>query len=408
MFGFIKKTIDSVIGGLVDFMDWIGLTDSKAAERAENDKKRAEEAKKQKDEELKKAQEVEKEKERLAKEAAEKEAQRMQKIRDDQKSLNDFLKSEREKRHQESLSEQDRELRQLQLSYDEKKKLAHGDAALLKALNEEYQKEIEKINTDYANKRAQEELAVAKKTNELLKQIKLENIAEEEALSQEIQNIRQGAQATELQDVQDVYHEKIERAKQLNLDFAVLEEELERKKKEINDKYNVQEVEQTKLTTEAKLQLAQMSLGSLSSLADALTANGVLNAKQSFKVNKSLQLAQAGIGAVQAVQAVLADPTLVGPARFIAAAAVGITGAANVAKIAAMKFNPGTTTPPPPPGTMGGGGGGGSTSAPALDLSFLNNGQTKAQPVQSYVLATNVTSAQDAQQKIIDQSKLIK
>ena len=408
MFGFIKKTIDSVIGGLVDFMDWIGLTDSKAAERAENDKKRAEEAKKQKDEELKKAQEVEKEKERLAKEAAEKEAQRMQKIRDDQKSLNDFLKSEREKRHQESLSEQDRELRQLQLTYDEKKRLAHGDAALLKALNDEYQKEIQKINTSYVNKRAQEELAVAKKTNELLKQIKLENIAEEEALSQEIQNIRQGAQATELQDVQDVYHEKIERAKQLNLDFAVLEEELERKKKEINDKYNVQEVEQTKLTTEAKLQLAQMSLGSLSSLADALTANGVLNAKQSFKVNKSLQLAQAGIGAVQAVQAVLADPTLVGPARFIAAAAVGITGAANVAKIAAMKFNPGTTTPPPPPGTMGGGGGGGSTAAPSLDLSFLNNGQTKAQPVQSYVLATNVTSAQDAQQKIIDQSKLIK
>jgi hypothetical protein len=57
---------------------------------------------------------------------------------------------------------------------------------------------------------------------------------------------------------------------------------------------------------------------------------------------------------------------------------------------------------------MGGGGGGGSTAAPSLDLSFLNNGQTKAQPVQSYVLATNVTSAQDAQQKILDQSKLIK
>jgi len=408
VFGFIKSAIDGVIGGLVDFMDWIGLTDTKAGERAENEKKRAEEQKKQRDEELKKAKEVEAEKEKLAKEAAAKEAQRMQKIRDDQKSLNDFLKSEREKRHQESLTEQERELRQLQLTYDEKKKLAHGDAALLKALNDEYQKEIQKINTNYVNKRAQEELAVAKKTNELLKQIKLENLAEEEALSQEIQNIRQGAQATELQDVQDVYNEKIERAKKLNLDFEVLEEELERKKKEINDKYAVKEVELVKMTTEQKMQLAQMSLGSLSSLADALTANGVLNAKQSFKVNKALQLAQAGIGAVQAVQVALADPTLVGPARYIAAAAAGIAGAANVAKIAAMKFNPGTTTPPPPPGTMGGGGGGGSTTAPALDLSFLNNGQTKAQPVQSYVLATNVTSAQDAQQKILDQSKLIK
>jgi hypothetical protein len=408
VFGFIKSAIDGVIGGLVDFMDWIGLTDTKAGERAENEKKRAEEQKKQRDEELKKAKEVEAEKEKLAKEAAAKEAQRIQKIRDDQKSLNDFLKSEREKRHQESLSEQDRELRQLQLTYDEKKRLAHGDAALLKALNDEYQKEIQKINTNYVNKRAQEELAVAKKTNELLKQIKLESLAEEETLAQEIQNIAQGEQATELQNLRDSYFEKIELAKKYGLDSLVLEEDLKKKEQEIQDKYAVKEVELVKMTTEQKMQLAQMSLGSLSSLADALTANGVLNAKQSFKVNKALQLAQAGIGAVQAVQVALADPTLVGPARYIAAAAAGIAGAANVAKIAAMKFNPGTTTPPPPPGTMGGGGGGGSTTAPALDLSFLNNGQTKAQPVQSYVLATNVTSAQDAQQKILDQSKLIK
>jgi hypothetical protein len=251
-----------------------------------------------------------------------------------------------------------------------------------------------------------------KRTNDLLKQIKIEGITEEEALSQEIQNITHGEQATALQDVRDSYFEKIELAKKYGLDSTVLEEELKRKEKEINDKYAVKEVELVKMTTEQKLQLAQMSLGSLSSLADALTANGLLNAKQSFKVNKSLQLAQAGMSAVQAVQSVLADPTLIGPARFIAAAAAGITGAANVAKIAAMKFNPSGGASAPSGGgggAMGGmGGGGGSTSAPALDLSFLNNGQTKAQPIQSYVLATNVTSAQDAQQKILDQSKLIK
>jgi hypothetical protein len=82
-----------------------------------------------------------------------------------------------------------------------------------------------------------------------------------------------------------------------------------------------------------------------------------------------------------------------------------------VAKIAATKFNDGGGAAPAPSGGGGGGamgGGGGSTAAPALDLSFLNNAETKAQPIQSYVLATNVTSAQDAQQKIIDQAKLIK
>ena len=415
MFGFIKKTIDNVIGGLVDFMDWIGLTDSKAGERAENDKKRAEEAKKQKDEELKKAQEVEKEKERLAKEAAEKEAQRVQKIKDDQKSLNDFLKSEREKRHQESLSEQDRELRQLQLSYDEKKKLAHGDAALLKALNEEYQKEIELVNNKYANKRAQDELAIAKKTNELLKQIKLEGIAEEEALAQEIQNIAQGEQATELQNLRDTYFEKIELAKKYGLDALVLEEDLKKKEDEIREKYKVKEVEQEKLTAQQKVDIAFTVAGNLMSIMDSLGKQDKAGAKRRFQINKALGIAQASINTFMAVNAALTaggNPIkLATGAQFVEAGIALTMGLANVAKISATKFNDGGGSTAPSGGGGGGAmgaGGGGSTSAPALDLSFLNNKQTKAQPIQSYVLATNVTSAQDAQQKIIDQSKLIK
>jgi hypothetical protein len=407
MFGFIKKTIDSVIGGLVDFMDWIGLTDSKAGERAENDKKRAEEAKKQKDEELKKAQEVEKEKEKLAKEAAEKEAQRMQKIRDDQKSLNDFLKSEREKRHQESLSEQERELRQLQLTYDEKKKLAHGNKELLKQLENQYQSEINVINANYEAKRNADALAAAKKQKDLLKQIENDTLDEREALAQEIQNLRQGEQATELQNVRDAYNYKIEFAKKEGLDFAVLEEQLAQEEQAIRDKYAVKEVEQEKLTNEAKLQLASSALGSLIALNDAFPANSKKNALKSFKINKALQLAQASISGTQSVMSVLADPTLVGPSRFVLAAAAGVTALANIAKIQKTTFDSSKFDSTTPSGG-GGGGGGGSTSAPALDLSFLNNGQTKAQPIQSYVLATNVTSAQDAQQKIIDQSKLIK
>jgi len=363
MFGFLKTTIDSVTQGLVDFMDWIGLTDSKAGERAENEKKRAEEQKKLKDEELKKAKEVEEQKEKLAKEAAEKEAARMQKIRDDQKSLTDFLLGENEKRYQNLLTNREKELRQLQLDYEQKKKLAHGDKELLVALDNE-------LNA--------QRLAIESKYFTASKEIKTASVQEDTKIKSD------GLRST--------------------IQFATDEELV------LEESANTQREIESSLY-EHRNMLAQASLGALGSLADALTANGVLNAKQSFKVNKSLQLAQAGMSAVQAVQSVLADPTLVGPARFIAAAAAGITGAANVAKIAAMKFNPGTSTTPNTNTNLGGGGmgaGGGSTSAPALDLSFLNNGQTKAQPIQSYVLATNVTSAQDAQQKILDQSKLIK
>jgi hypothetical protein len=363
VFGFIKNAIDKVIGGLVDFMDWIGLTDSKAKEREENqkklDKESEERRKKQEEQALKDAEHLHKEKERLAEEAARKEAERIQKIKNDQKSLTEFLKAENEKRYQDTLADDDKAIRQLRLLYGEKLKLANGNTALIADLDAWYQAEQKRINDE---------------TDVDIQSRDIKRVESKTATNDQILASTQ--------------------AMLTSLGVA-----------ETNSANASVEIE--KMSTEQKMQLAQMSLGSLSSLADALTANGLLNAKQSFKVNKALQLAQAGIGAVQAVQSVLADPTLVGPARFIAAAAAGVAGAANVAKIAAMKFNPGTNTPPPPPGTMGGGGGG-STSAPALDLSFLNNGQTKAQPIQSYVLATNVTSAQDAQQKIIDQAKLIK
>jgi hypothetical protein len=361
MFGFLKQTIDSVTQGLVDFMDWIGLTDSKAEERAENEKKRAEEAKKLEDDKLKKQKEAEAEKERLAKEAAKKEAERLQKIKDDQKALTDFLKGEQEKRYQDSLSADDKLLRQAELQYQEKKKLAHGNNELLKQLEIEYQKEVD---------------AIQLKTLESRDAVKLEREVQSglnlNKVSQQLADSRARTQLLIEKENND----------------AILE-----------GQYNLYE---------NRYRLAQESLGALSSLNDALTASGVLNAKQSFKVNKALQITQASIGAVQAVQVALADPTLVGPSRYIAAAAAGIAGAANVAKIMAMKFDGGSTGGSQPSPSVGGGSGGGTTSAPAVDLSFLNQGQNKAQPLQTYVLATNVSSAQEAEQKIKDQSRIIK
>jgi hypothetical protein len=360
MFGFLKTTIDSVTQGLVDFMDWIGLTDSKAEERAENEKKRAEEAKKLEDEKVKKQKEAEEQKEKLAKAAAEKEAARMQKIRDDQKSLTDFLKAENEKRYQNTLSAKDKELRQLQLEYDQKKKLAHGNTELLNQLDSSYFSESIRIEAKYST---------------ASKDIKTANANESKKLKSD------GLRTT--------------------IQFATDEELVEEESAQTRE-------ENLRNLYENRFKLAEASIGGLMGLNDALTAAGVLNAKQSFKVNKALQLAQAGVGAIQAVQVALADPTLVGPSRYIAAAAAGIAGVANVAKIAAMKYDAGNTGGSQPSPSLGGGSGGGTASAPAVDLSFLNQGSNKAQPIQTYVLATNVSSAQEAEQKIKDQSKIIK
>jgi len=167
----------------------------------------------------------------------------------------------------------------------------------------------------------------------------------------------------------------------------------------------------------AKYEIYKATIDGLIGLNDLLTTTGILNAEQSFKVGKALSLSQATISAIEATQNAFmtaqASPiTTVFPAYpFVMAGSAAAVGAANIAKIASMKFNKNGGSSPAPTAPSGGGGGGmggGSTNAPALDLSFINQQTNKAQPLQTYVLATNVSSAQEAEQKIKDQSRIIK
>ena len=167
----------------------------------------------------------------------------------------------------------------------------------------------------------------------------------------------------------------------------------------------------------AKYEIYKATIDGLIGLNDLLTTTGILNAEQSFKVGKALSLAQATVSAIEGTQNAFttaqASPiTTVFPAYpFIMAGSAAAVGAANIAKIASMRFNKNGSPPPsptPPSGGGGGGMGGGSTNAPALDLSFINGQTNQPQPLQTYVLATNVSSAQEAEQKIKDQSRIIK
>jgi hypothetical protein len=343
MFGFLKTTIDSVTQGLVDFLDWIGLTDSKAAERAENDKKRAEEAKKQKDEELKKAKEVEAEKEKLEKEA-----------------------------------------------YKKRKEIEEKEAKEKK----EYLLKKKKLTEQYLKEES--DLVFMEEQKKSLTEIEFEKQRQENAR----------IAAVELGEIKSKYaSEYAKKQAQIELEEA--------------DKASAKKLAGEQAYQAAKLQIAQQAFGALMDLNSFLTDSGLVNAKKSFQINKALGIAQASIatyeGATNAFTTASKSPITIGfPGYPALMAGIAVTaGLAKVAKIAATKFNPSGSASVASGGGMGGGGGamgagGGSTAAPALDLSFLNNVQTKAQPIQSYVLATNVTSAQDAQQKIIDQSKLIK
>ena len=222
-------------------------------------------------------------------------------------------------------------------------------------------------------------------------------------LQEQIDTYALGTQARV--DAQIAYNQK---KQELDQQEVALDDQLKEVKKK-----NIQERLDAEAQAEQKrVEIAANAVGALMAITDAVGKNDKEGAKRRFKINKALGIAQAGINTYMAVNAALTaggNPIkLATGAQFVEAGIALTMGLANVAAIAKTKFD--DTAGNPPPSTMGGGGGGGggSTSAPALDLSFLNNAQTKAQPIQSYVLATNVTSAQDAQQKIIDQSKLIK
>jgi hypothetical protein len=411
VFGFIKEQIDFVIDGITDFLNWTGLIDTEASERAEAAKKRNEEM--------------------LA----------------DLQKANEAVEKLREDLLRGRMNERERELRDVQKWYDDQLWLARGNADLQNEIGELARQKRDSINDKYdqieedkakakkeknradaekdkqeKERERKEEYDKAVKQQQLLDNIKREAADEEEALAQEIQNIKQGAQATELQNLQDEYFLKIELAKKYGLDFVALEQELKDKQTEVNNKYRKSEedadknaankaIELEQITAEQILQMASISVGALITLNDSFPANTLKNAKKSFEINKKLQLAQAAINGTQSVMSVLGDPTLVGGTRYVAAAAAAVTAIANITKIQKTTFDSSRFTPTTPSSNNGGGGGGmggGSTNAPALDLSFINGQTNQPQPLQTYVLATNVSSAQEAEQKIKDQSRIIK
>lgn len=139
--------------------------------------------------------------------------------------------------------------------------------------------------------------------------------------------------------------------------------------------------------TQGTIQLAQQSLAATQQLTDLFfeykraglqkgSAEEIKAAEKQFKVNKALQIANAVVSGIQGVMAAYSSGSAIpiigavaGPAFAILA---GIAAAANIAKIAKAKFNPGTSSAP----SISGGGGGGAPSIPAPPIINTPNANT--------------------------------
>jgi hypothetical protein len=159
------------------------------------------------------------------------------------------------------------------------------------------------------------------------------------------------------------------------------------------------------------LDTAKSSLDALASLNDAFTGDSEAQKKKGFERSKKIQIAQALIGTYESATSAfgsLASIPIVGPALgAVAAAGAVVAGLANVKKIKSTTFSGGggdqsnsysgigdTASGPPTP------------TAPQLDLSFLGGGAGQT-GFRTYVIASEVSNSQQANQKINDQAALV-
>tara|TARA_R100001463_G_scaffold20745_8_gene50385 strand:+ start:843 stop:3026 length:2184 start_codon:yes stop_codon:yes gene_type:complete len=138
-------------------------------------------------------------------------------------------------------------------------------------------------------------------------------------------------------------------------------------------------------------------------------------AERNFRLQKAFAIAQAAINTALAVSDVLAREKGGFIKKSVAAIAIGILGAAQIAAIASTKFVPTATSVPSGAGGISGGGAG----APAQQEPIFNIvgtgtqmqlaetvAQRTGEPVKAYVVSNDVTTAQELDRNIITGSAI--
>jgi hypothetical protein len=370
IFGTIGDFVNIAKDAFFAFTDAIGLTDTKAAELAEAQKKRNEEM--------------------LA----------------DLQKANDAVDKMREGMARGRMTERAKELADIQKWFDEQLYAARGNEELRNEIIAVAREKRDEINAKYDKQDADKAQAEAEKKKALDEKALAEAIRLRELDQKNFEDTIQSKDATLVNGV----NKQIEL--QTTLTAVTISEEEKRtaaEKKSEEDKKQIMQA-----AWDSKYELALAATRSMMALNDALTQSGIISAEKGFKIGKALSIAQTTISTIEGVQNALnAASTLPEPfgmaLKVANAVTIGAAGAASIAKIAATQFEGGTTPPgtinmpSPSGGAMGGGGG----QAPAaLNLSGLQGNISNA-PLQTYVLAGQVSNAQQAEFKIKNTASIL-
>ena len=308
-----------------------------------------------------------------------------------------------------------------------------------------------------AHKREEEEL-IAKfgKDTELIKQLRIKQAQEVSDLNKEIADeakAERDAATLKLEEEQKVKFDKdmLSKRSQIEGEMIMMREDAEMKnilqqelwaleleqdlantdltegeKFRIKEEYNQKLLDLKIATAEQEKQIqtdnintgidiASQGMNAIQGLSDAIFAHKnknlekgsaaeLANAKKQFKINKAMQLGGAIIDAAKGVMSSLAQsPVAIGPipnpAGIASLAFVGIAAAANIAKIAAAKFE------------GGGGSAGGGVSAPSIPsptvseptltgtAGLTGSGTEQPKATKIYVVDSEITAKQTDSKK---------
>jgi hypothetical protein len=302
---------------------------------------------------------------------------------------------------------------QLRLA-EERARIVREQVDLGNSLEEDFQKlaeaEAAVVDLQTASLRTQKRLGTE------LNSLKLESInLQREQLKNELDlakatvksmEARRGEEVKTLQVTQEVAAATLQ-TRQTNFADQVLasqttEEQIRQQRRETFEDFK----NGAELAGHQALEFASMTLDIMSSLNTLFTKDEEKRAKRSFEIGKKLAIVSTIMNTAEAVGSALAKDGTFPGSRFIAAAAAGLAGAAQVATIKRQKFNAGGSPPPPPPSGPNLTGGNAPGQSPQLDLGFLGGGAGQ-DGFRTYVIASEVSNSQQANQKINDQAALV-
>jgi hypothetical protein len=344
-----------------------------------------------------------------------------------EKEVTDAIKAAQEERYQNTLTDEEREIRQNELKYNALLEKAGQNATLRAQIETDRLLAEQNIRDKFAQVELENEAKKQAEIQKLLRDNENERLNELETLTE--QEFQAGLSAKEREKIalRDSLNAQIETLKANGESSTNLQKQLDDGLAAIDKKYideaaaatdaaNKAEEDKAKAIKDSRIQNAQNGLNVLLALNDAFAGKSEKAQKAAFNRNKAIQIAQASINTYQSATAAYGSQLVVGdvtsPVRATIAAAIAVAaGLANVAKIAKTTFS----SPAPSAGGSGGGGGGDlastgvATTGGAPEFNPLATMAIQNQPMQvtpAYVLASDIASSMEARAKVTDLSRL--